>query len=154
MHSSQGILTQSWYRKVSPTKDCIKERRQSAYGTVVTGEKGEEMERKNSSPRRTVITTWSYSLWSSLALQFREQTRHCSAGLSNSKKSRNVATHCRVARMQTQVLPGFKGKSVINVADVGVGNDPKEFSCKKGLCVVLFDGVFWVGHWNPSACIL
>ena len=46
VHSLQGILIQSWYRKVSPTKDCIKERRQSARSTVVKGDNGEEMERK------------------------------------------------------------------------------------------------------------
>ena len=98
--------------------------------------------------------TWSYLLWSSLALQFREQTRNCSAGLSNSKKLRNVVTHCEVARMQAQALPGFKGESIVDVVDVGVGNDSEEFSCKKRLCIVLFDGILWVGHWNPSACIL
>ena len=46
VHSPQGILTQSWYRKVSPTKDCVKERRQGVRGAVVKGGNGKEMERK------------------------------------------------------------------------------------------------------------
>ena len=54
--------------------------------------------------------------------------------------------------MQTQVLPGFKGKSVVNVADVGVGNDPEEFSCKKGLCC--HDYVFSLGRLSLLSCLL